>query len=130
MKLLKFEITKIFKSKQRTYVFFQILWTGQSLFISCRITQHCFIFTFYSNSNFFVGFIIPLIIISNKVWKLFTILTVLLISSETQGQTYFGSLWEQLLRKTEAATRGVLYEKVLLHLLQNSQESTCVRVSF
>ena len=30
---------------------------------------------------------------------------------------------------TEAATRGVLYKKVFLKLLQNSQENTCVSVS-
>ena len=30
---------------------------------------------------------------------------------------------------TEAATRGVLLEKVLLEISQNSQENTCVRVS-
>ena len=30
----------------------------------------------------------------------------------------------------EAATGGVLHENVLLEISQNSQESTCVRVSF
>ena len=30
----------------------------------------------------------------------------------------------------EAATRGVLWEKMLLEILQNWQENTCVRVSF
>ena len=30
----------------------------------------------------------------------------------------------------EAATRGVLYEKVFLEILQNSQENACARVSF
>ena len=30
----------------------------------------------------------------------------------------------------EAATRGVLIEKVFLEILQNSQENTCARVSF
>ena len=30
----------------------------------------------------------------------------------------------------EATTRGVLWKKVFLEILQNSQESTCVRVSF
>ena len=30
----------------------------------------------------------------------------------------------------EAATRGVLQEKVFLEILQNSQENTCTRVSF
>ena len=32
--------------------------------------------------------------------------------------------------KTEAATGGVLYEKVFLETWQNSQENTCARVSF
>ena len=32
--------------------------------------------------------------------------------------------------KTDAATRGVLYKKVFLKILQNSQENTCTRVSF
>ena len=31
---------------------------------------------------------------------------------------------------TEAASRGVLWEKVFLEISQNSQENTCVRVSF
>ena len=31
---------------------------------------------------------------------------------------------------TEAATRGVLWKKVFLKILQNSQENTCARVSF
>ena len=31
---------------------------------------------------------------------------------------------------TEAATGGVLYEKVFLEISQNSQENTCARVSF
>ena len=31
---------------------------------------------------------------------------------------------------TEAATRGVLQKKLLLKMLQNSQENTCARVNF
>ena len=31
---------------------------------------------------------------------------------------------------TEAATRGVLSEKVFLKILRNSQENTCARASF
>ena len=31
---------------------------------------------------------------------------------------------------TEAATRGVLYEKVFLEISQNWQENTCARASF
>ena len=31
---------------------------------------------------------------------------------------------------TEAATEGVLWEKMFLKILQNSQENTCARVSF
>ena len=31
---------------------------------------------------------------------------------------------------TEAATRGVLWEKMFRKMLQNSQENTCARVSF
>ena len=31
---------------------------------------------------------------------------------------------------SEAATEGVLWEKVLLDMMQNSQENTCARVSF
>ena len=31
---------------------------------------------------------------------------------------------------SEAATGGVLYEKVFLEILQNSQENTCAKVSF
>ena len=33
------------------------------------------------------------------------------------------------IEETEAATRGVLYEKVLLEIWQNWQENTCARVS-
>ena len=33
-------------------------------------------------------------------------------------------------KKTDATTRGVLYKKVFLKILQNSQENTCTRVSF
>ena len=32
--------------------------------------------------------------------------------------------------KTEAATRGVLWKKLFLEILQNSQENTCARDSF
>ena len=32
--------------------------------------------------------------------------------------------------KSEAATRGILYEKVVLEISQNSQENTCARASF
>ena len=35
-----------------------------------------------------------------------------------------------LLQLTEAAARGVLCKKVFLEISQNSQENTCVRVSF
>ena len=38
-----------------------------------------------------------------------------------------GALW---LTEGEAATRDVLLKKVFLKFLQNSQENTCVRVSF
>ena len=41
--------------------------------------------------------------------------------------------WEPVAKfkeKTDAATRGVLYKKVFLKILQNSQENTCTRVSF
>ena len=31
---------------------------------------------------------------------------------------------------SEAATNGVLYKKVFLEISENSQENTCVRVSF
>ena len=33
-------------------------------------------------------------------------------------------------KDAEAATRGVLWKKVLLEISQNSQESTCARVFF
>ena len=42
--------------------------------------------------------------------------------------TYF--FWNSLLRVSEATTRYVLYRKVFLEISQNSQENTCVRVSF
>ena len=32
--------------------------------------------------------------------------------------------------KSEAATRGILYEKAVLEISQNSQENTCARASF
>ena len=35
-----------------------------------------------------------------------------------------------LLNSTEAVTGGVLWQKVFLEILQNSQENTCARVSF
>ena len=34
------------------------------------------------------------------------------------------------LKSPEAATRGVLWKKVLLEISQNSQENTCAGVSF
>ena len=37
--------------------------------------------------------------------------------------------YEISLRKTEAATGGVLWEKVFLEISQNSQETTCARNS-
>ena len=39
-------------------------------------------------------------------------------------------VWFGPTQGTEAATRGVLYQKVFLETLQNSQENTCTRVSF
>ena len=38
--------------------------------------------------------------------------------------------WKVFLLYPEAATGGVLQEKVFLEILQNSQENTCARVSF
>ena len=35
-----------------------------------------------------------------------------------------------MLHEVEAATGGVLEEKVFIEILQNSQENTCVKVSF
>ena len=46
-----------------------------------------------------------------------------------QKQKSFRILWKILLT-TEAATRNVLYRKVFLEILRNSQENTLVRVSF
>ena len=37
---------------------------------------------------------------------------------------------KRLFLRLEVATGGVLYEKVFLEILQNSQENTCARVSF
>ena len=37
--------------------------------------------------------------------------------------------WQNILH-AEAATRGVLWEKLFLEISENSQENTCVRVSF
>ena len=39
-------------------------------------------------------------------------------------------LWSFVEKKTEGATRGALWKKVFLKISQNSQESTCARVSF
>ena len=47
--------------------------------------------------------------------------------TKTQG-LFFHTLI--ILTSTEAATGGVLYEKVFLEISQNSQENTCARVSF
>ena len=38
--------------------------------------------------------------------------------------------YSSYLENTEAATRGVLWKKVFLKISQNSQENSCVRVSF
>ena len=38
--------------------------------------------------------------------------------------------YTSILFTEEAATRGVLCKKVFLEISQNSQENTCVRVSF
>ena len=38
--------------------------------------------------------------------------------------------YEAMTQNSEAATRGVLWKKVFLEISQNSQENTCVRVSF
>ena len=42
-------------------------------------------------------------------------------------QVIFFKEWAFSEQFTEAATRGVLYEKVFLEISQNSQENTCVR---
>ena len=38
-------------------------------------------------------------------------------------------IWKDIPKSPEAATRGVLPEKVFLEISQNSQENTCARVS-
>ena len=50
------------------------------------------------------------------------------ISKNTKGEKFLGKYMEQVC--PEAATRGVLQKKVFLEISQNSQENTCVRVSF
>ena len=50
----------------------------------------------------------------------------------TQFINYFPgiSAWKREVDKTEAATGCVLQENVFLEIWQDSQENTCVRVSF
>ena len=44
--------------------------------------------------------------------------------------SYLGITKSEGLQSLEAATRGVLWKKAFLEILQNSQENTCARVSF
>ena len=55
-----------------------------------------------------------------------SVLDVELLSTITKASCYESERYAV----TEAATGGVLIKKVFLGILQNSQENTCVRVSF
>ena len=44
--------------------------------------------------------------------------------------TVWSNVWFWVVFYTEAATRGVLWNKVFLEISQNSQENTCARVPF
>ena len=55
-----------------------------------------------------------------------SVLDVELLSTITKASCYESERYTV----TEAATGGVLIKKVFLGILQNSQENTCVRVSF
>ena len=55
-----------------------------------------------------------------------SVLDVELLSTITKASCYESERYTV----TEAATGGVSIKKVLLEILQNSQENTCVRVSF
>ena len=43
---------------------------------------------------------------------------------------FYLCICDMIIENLEAATRGVLWKKVFLEILQNSQENTCTRVSF
>ena len=60
-------------------------------------------------------------------------LSLKILSFSTITSAIFRRLFEfvwDIKVHTEAATRGVLYKKVFLKILQNSQENTCARASF
>ena len=57
-----------------------------------------------------------------KIWKLMTYISSIIFCVFCVIMSVF--------LHSEAATRGVLWEKVFLEILQNSQETTCARVSF
>ena len=42
----------------------------------------------------------------------------------------YAEAWNQIMEKSEAATKYILREKVFLEISQNSQENTCARVPF
>ena len=52
------------------------------------------------------------------------------ISLESLRSKILALFWNLDISNTEAATRGVLCEKMFLEISQNSQENTCARVSF
>ena len=59
-----------------------------------------------------------------------------LVAEATTGSVLWNKVFIDLLmfviigKFSDAATRGVLYKKVFLKITQNSQENTCVWVSF
>ena len=52
------------------------------------------------------------------------------ISLESLRSKILALFWNLDISNTEAATRGVLCEKMFLEISQNSQENTCAMVSF
>ena len=52
------------------------------------------------------------------------------VSIKDHALTIFSERFSKRSVQPEAATGGVLWKKVFLNILQNSQENTCARVSF
>ena len=55
---------------------------------------------------------------------------VFLLSIFIRVKFHFMGQYHEIYVTSEAATNGVLYKKVFLEISENSQENTCVRVSF
>ena len=107
------------------FIYFISLWLLQKVCCNsakCKCYNNYWKRTVFSKCNCSVDNCREIIYLKIIEFNFCTMLSYTLIKYTTGGRTFE--------RLSEAVTKGVLYEKMFLKNSQNSQENTCVGVSF